>query len=73
MKRAKLRGLKRNSAVVLGNIGNGEDVPVLATALESEEPLVRSHAARALARIGTPEALEALWASADELGNAGTG
>jgi len=29
MKRAKLRGLKRNSAVVLGNIGSPEDVPAL--------------------------------------------
>jgi epoxyqueuosine reductase len=29
MKRAKLRGLKRNAAVVLGNIGNPEDAPVL--------------------------------------------
>ena len=27
MKRAKLRGLKRNAAVVLGNVGSAEDVP----------------------------------------------
>ena len=28
MKRAKLRGLKRNAAVVLGNVGSHEDLPV---------------------------------------------
>ena len=44
MKRAKLRGLKRNAAVVLGNVGTVEDVPVLQQALNDEEPLVREHA-----------------------------
>ena len=48
MKRAKLRGLKRNAAVVLGNAGAAEDVDVLARALDDEEPLVREHAAWAL-------------------------
>jgi epoxyqueuosine reductase len=52
MKRAKLRGLKRNAAVVLGNVGTVEDVPVLARALDDPEPLVREHAAWALARLG---------------------
>ena len=51
MKRAKLRGLKRNAAVVLGNVGTGEDVPVLQHALHDEEPLVREHAAWALRRL----------------------
>jgi len=51
MKRAKLRGLKRNSAVVLGNVGTSEDVPSLMAALADSEPLVREHAAWALARI----------------------
>ena len=50
MKRAKLRGLKRNAAVVLGNVGTVEDVPVLQQALDDEEPLVREHAAWALRR-----------------------
>ncbi|MEO7361571.1 MAG: HEAT repeat domain-containing protein [Gemmatimonadaceae bacterium] len=53
MKRAKLRGLKRNAAVVLGNIGHADDVDVLTRALDDEEPLVREHAAWALARLGT--------------------
>jgi epoxyqueuosine reductase QueG len=33
MKRAKLRGLKRNAAVVLGNIGNPDDARELAASL----------------------------------------
>jgi epoxyqueuosine reductase len=48
MKRAKLRGLKRNAAIVLGNIGSAEDVDTLTRALDDEEPLVREHAAWAL-------------------------
>ena len=48
MKRAKLRGLKRNAAVVLGNVGTNEDADLLERALEDEEPLVRQHAAWAL-------------------------
>ena len=48
MKRAKLRGLKRNAAVVLGNVGTSDDVHVLARALDDSEPLVREHAAWAL-------------------------
>jgi epoxyqueuosine reductase len=47
MKRAKLRGLKRNAAVVLGNVGT-EDADVLERALGDDEPLVREHAAWAL-------------------------
>src|SRR4051812_16081408 len=51
MKRAKLRGLKRNAAVVLGNVGTVEDVEVLTRSLDDPEPLVREHAAWALARV----------------------
>jgi epoxyqueuosine reductase len=51
MKRAKLRGLKRNAAVVLGNVGTSEETDVLTRALGDEEPLVREHAAWALARV----------------------
>jgi epoxyqueuosine reductase len=39
MKRAKLRGLKRNAAVVLGNIGSEADVLVLKNAMTDAEPL----------------------------------
>jgi len=51
MKRAKLPALKRNAAVVLGNVGTMEDVDVLMRALDDPEPLVREHAAWALSRI----------------------
>src|SRR5687767_656413 len=49
MKRAKLRGLKRNAAVVLGNVGTAEDADLLSCAVQEEESLVREHAAWALA------------------------
>jgi len=52
MKRAKLRGLKRNAAVVLGNAGTDDDVAVLTRALDDPEPLVREHAAWALGQLG---------------------
>ena len=51
MKRAKLRGLKRNAAVALGNVGTSDDVDVLTRAVDDAEPLVREHAAWALERI----------------------
>ena len=51
MKRAKLRGLKRNAAVVLGNVGAADDVEVLERALADEDPLVREHAAWAFERL----------------------
>jgi epoxyqueuosine reductase QueG len=51
MKRAKLRGLKRNATVVLGNIGTADDVDVLTRVLADEEPLVREHAAWALGQL----------------------
>ena len=51
MKRAKLRGLKRNAAVVLGNIGDPDDIPALSAALDEAEPLVAQHAAWALGAI----------------------
>ena len=51
--RAKRRGLARNAAVALGNVGSEDDVPFLARALaEHDEPLVRGHAAWALGRLG---------------------
>ena len=60
VKRAKLRGLKRNAAVVLGNVGSVDDVGALASALEDPDPLVRGHAAWALGRLGSPTAAAVL-------------
>ncbi|GAC1480867.1 MAG: tRNA epoxyqueuosine(34) reductase QueG [Gemmatimonadaceae bacterium] len=66
MKRAKLRGLKRNAALVLGNGGDASAVPALSAALSDEEPLVREHAAWALARVGGAAAAGPLRSSAGE-------
>jgi epoxyqueuosine reductase len=57
MKRAKLRDLKRNAAVSMGNVGTASDVRTLAFALGDPEPLVRAHVAWALGRIGSPAAI----------------
>ncbi|MFQ5525187.1 MAG: tRNA epoxyqueuosine(34) reductase QueG [Thermoanaerobaculia bacterium] len=51
MKRAKLVGLKRNVAVAMGNLGEARFIEPLVAALGDAEPLVRAHAAWALARI----------------------
>jgi epoxyqueuosine reductase len=51
IKRAKRRGLLRNAAVVLGNIGDEADRAALSGAAEDPEPLVRQHAAWALDQI----------------------
>ncbi len=59
--RTKRRGLARNAAVALGNTGNDDDIPFLVRALtDHDEPLVRSHAAWALGRLGGPHARRAL-------------
>jgi len=60
IKRTKRVGLQRNVCVALGNIGDPVAVPALAKALQSEDALVREHAAWALGRIGGDEARVAL-------------
>lgn len=50
--RAKRRGLLRNAAVALGNLGDPAAVPALLGALTDPEPLVREHAAWALRQLG---------------------
>jgi epoxyqueuosine reductase len=62
--RAKRRGLARNAAVALGNMGTEDDVPHLTRVLaEHDEPLVRGHAAWALGRLGGNAARRALEAT----------
>ena len=51
MKRAKRRGLARNAAAALGNLGTMADMPAPEAALQHDEPLVREHAAWALVRL----------------------
>ncbi len=50
--RLKRRGLLRNVAVALGNWGDPAAIPALTAALHDPEPLIREHAAWALAQIG---------------------
>ena len=52
IKRAKRKGFLRNVLVAIGNWGTQRAVPALKDALADDEPLVRSHAAWALGRIG---------------------
>jgi epoxyqueuosine reductase len=49
--RAKRRGLLRNVAVALGNWGDPQAIPALRHALTDHEPIIRQHAAWALAQI----------------------
>lgn len=51
MKRAKFSGLRRNAAVVLGNVGSADDIGTLSTALSDADLTVQEHAAWAIARI----------------------
>ena len=51
MKRAKRRGLARNAATVLGNVGTVDDIDMLETVASSPDPLVAEHAAWAVERI----------------------
>ena len=52
IKRTKRRGFLRNVLVAIGNWGDRRAIPALKDALTDDEPLVRSHAAWALGRIG---------------------
>ncbi len=62
IRRAGRAGFARNVCVGLGNWGSPEAVPVLTRALSDPIPLVRAHAAWALARVGSAEAKAALSA-----------
>lgn len=68
--RAKRRGLARNAAVALGNIGQERDLPALTEALlHHDEPLVRGHVAWALGRFDVPRAVQSLhqaWSAETE-------
>jgi epoxyqueuosine reductase len=55
MKRAKLRGLKRNAAIALGNSGGCDDLEVLERAAHDADPLIAEHAEWAITRITNRE------------------
>jgi epoxyqueuosine reductase len=50
-------GLQRNVCIALGNIGDAIAVPALAHVLGSGDVVVKCHAAWALGRMHTPEAI----------------
>jgi epoxyqueuosine reductase len=60
IKRTKRRGYLRNLVVAIGNQQNPTALPALITALEDFEPLIRGHAAWALRRTKSIDALPAL-------------
>ena len=60
IKRTKRRGFLRNVLVAIGNWGEPSAVPALKDALTDDEPLVRSHAAWALGKIGGDTAKQIL-------------
>ncbi|HSH16962.1 MAG TPA: HEAT repeat domain-containing protein, partial [Verrucomicrobiae bacterium] len=51
MLRTKRRGLLRNVCVALGNVGDHSALPALEQAAQDHEPLIREHAAWAMAEI----------------------
>jgi epoxyqueuosine reductase len=51
MKRAKHRGLMRNAAVVLGNVGDTDDLSALYEARPGSDPLVAEHIDWAIAKL----------------------
>jgi epoxyqueuosine reductase len=51
VKRTKRRGLLRNVAVALGNLGDPQKRPVLEALESDQDPVVREHASWALARL----------------------
>ncbi len=63
--RAHRGGLLRNTCVALGNWGHEQAVDPLTRALLDSDPLVRGHAAWALAQVGGPSANDSLKACLD--------
>jgi epoxyqueuosine reductase len=60
IRRAGRAGLARNVCVALGNWGSPKGLPVLSEALADPDELIRAHAAWAVGRIGSTEAVDLL-------------
>ena len=60
MARAKRSGLLRNAALILGERGDAEALPILVVRLGDADPVVRGSAAWAIGRIGETSTLPAL-------------
>ncbi len=65
IRRAKRRGLLRNVAMALVNLGHPSAVPALEDALDDPDPLVREHVAWALARMAGRRPRTALAGTGD--------
>lgn len=67
LRRATRSGLRRNAAVVLGNLGDGAALPALRRGLRDPDAVVREHCAWAIGRIapGDPTLDSALAAESD--------
>jgi epoxyqueuosine reductase len=61
----RMRFVRRNALVALGNTGDESDLEIASRYLHSQDPLLRSHAAWAIGRIGGTEA-RSIIASASE-------
>ena len=61
----KMRFVRRNAIVAVGNQQHPEDAPLIGGFLADDDALLRAHAAWALGRIGTSEAQRALDAAAE--------
>ena len=59
MRRATRTGLRRNAAIVLGNLGDPQAGDALTGALTDDDPIVRGHAAWALGQLGLAKPLHA--------------
>ena len=62
LSRPKRSGLLRNAAIVLGNSGDQQFVPILITTLNDAEPIIRAAVVWALGKLGGSEAMTALKA-----------
>jgi HEAT repeat protein len=51
----KLNGLKRNAALVLGNIGKGEDLPALEALANSDDSVLQEQAVWSIKAIKSRE------------------
>ncbi len=66
--RAKRDGFLRNVCIALGNTGTQDDLPALIAALDDHAPLVRGHAAWAIAHLCTRVAIDPILPAPSEAG-----
>ncbi|VAX37250.1 Epoxyqueuosine reductase [hydrothermal vent metagenome] len=60
LSRSKRAGLLRNAAILLGNSGNQQFVPVLIAVIDDDEPVIRAAVIWALKQLGGKDAIAAI-------------